>query len=469
MSETADAKSAHEERLMERIGRVAGVFAERFVPDPWIYAVGLTFLAWGAAVAFTDKGPREVSDAWASGLWNANILVLIAQFSFNLLVCTAIARTPFVRGLLERVAGLPRSARSVIVTVALVSILLGLISWALCIVGGALFAAEACRQAKKRGIAVHYPLAIASGYIGMMTFGLGLTSSAPLIVARENHSLIAKMGVVPFSATVGTGMSLGVLASCLVVLPALLASMHPGAGGEIIEFKDPGGEASGGEADGKEVGEEAGAPQTFAARLETSPVVLKLGALLPVYYFVDHWFLRQKGIGINAMNLSFLCAALILFPTPRDMLRELTRASAGVWSIIFQFPFYAGVMGIISGTGLGQVVARSFVAISSETTWPFIGAVFSALCNLFVPSAGGQWLVSGEILVDTSKAFGFSPAQAVMIEVMGDQVTNMIQPMWALPALALSGLEARHIMGYTAVTMVVGFLIMVAGVTLFPV
>ena len=64
MSETADAKSAHEERLMERIGRVAGVFAERFVPDPWIYAVGLTFLAWGAAVAFTDKGPREVSDAF---------------------------------------------------------------------------------------------------------------------------------------------------------------------------------------------------------------------------------------------------------------------------------------------------------------------------------------------------------------------------------------------------------------------
>ena len=136
---------------------------------------------------------------------------------------------------------------------------------------------------------------------------------------------------------------------------------------------------------------------------------------------------------------------------------------------MFQFPFYAGLIGIIKGTGLGMVVAEAFVAISSEATlWPLIGAFFSALCNLFVPSAGGQWLVTGEILVQTSQSFNYSPAQAVMIEVMGDQVTNMIQPMWALPASPFGFRGPTH-HGLHTVVMVVGFALMCMGITFFPV
>jgi len=445
--------------FLERLGRWAGMFAERFVPDPWIYAIALTFIAFFGAVIVTDKEVVDVARAWHKGLWNKAILVLIAQFSFNLIVCTSLARTPLVKGLLARMAGLPRSPRMAVWLIGLVSIGLSLISWALCIIGGAIFAQEVCREGKKRGMSVHYPLAIAAGYIGMMTFGLGLTSSAPLMVSSAGHLYEAKIGVIPFSETVGSLTSLGILAFVALLCPLILGAMHPSEG--VVEgllplplAEDPG---------------DAKPGATFAERLEKSPLVLKLGALLPLSFFVDHFFIQGKGISIDAMNLAFLCAALLLFRTPRQMLRELARASQGVWSIVFQFPFYAGLMGIIVTTGLGKEVAAAFGALASEGTWPMIGVSFQALCNLFVPSAGGQWLVTGEILIDSSQAFHYSNGQAVLIEVMGDQLTNMIQPMWALPALALSGLEARHIMGYTAVVMMVAYAVMVLGLSLFPV
>jgi short-chain fatty acids transporter len=38
----------------------------------------------------------------------------------------------------------------------------------------------------------------------------------------------------------------------------------------------------------------------------------------------------------------------------------------------------------------------------------------------------------------------------------GDAWTNMIQPFWALPALAITGAKARDVVGYTALALVVG-------------
>lgn len=449
--------------FMERVGGYAGVFAEQFVPDPWIYAIALTGVAYLAAVIFTDAGPWGAAEAWQTGLWNKNILVLIAQFSFNLIVCTALARTPLLRWILAKLASLPKSPFAAIWLVAVVSILLGLISWALCIIGGAIFAGEVCRQGRKRGLALHYPLAIGAGYIGMMTFGLGLTSSAPLIVSSPDHTLARavfagrEFGDIPFADTVGSVTSLGTLGVLLLVCPVLLGAMHPRS--KVFEIDLDEAEAA---------AEDPSENPTFAERLENSWLMLKAAAILPLAYLINEYFIQGKGISINSMNLTFLCAALLLYSTPKQMLDELARASQGVWSIVFQFPFYAGLMGIITQTGLGVVVADGFVSVATRETWPLLGVAFQGLCNLFVPSAGGQWFVTGEILTRTSTDFGYSIEQAVMIEVMGDQLTNMIQPMWALPALALSGLKARHILGYTAVVMVVAFVIMAAALSFFP-
>jgi short-chain fatty acids transporter len=189
---------------LERLGRFMSRFADRWVPDPWIYAALLTFVAFGLAVIAGGASPREVAVAWQKGLWDPSILTLIAQFSLNLILCAAMARSPAVSALLRRLAAVPRTARFSIVWVSCLSILLSLISWAFCIVGGALFAQEACRQARRRGFALHYPLAIAAGYLGMMTWGCGLTSSAPLIVSTPGHALESVIGLIPLSVTLGS-------------------------------------------------------------------------------------------------------------------------------------------------------------------------------------------------------------------------------------------------------------------------
>jgi short-chain fatty acids transporter len=137
-----------------------------------------------------------------------------------------------------------------------------------------------------------------------------------------------------------------------------------------------------------------------------------------------------------------------------------------VWGIVFQFPFYAGLMGLLKGTGLGLQMARFFADISTPTTWPTIGLLSQTFLNLFIPSGGTQWLVTSELLVETGRRLGFSDAHSILIEVMGDQLANMVTPMWALPALALARLRARDILGYTAVVMGLGAVIMALGLTL---
>ena len=41
----------------------------------------------------------------------------------------------------------------------------------------------------------------------------------------------------------------------------------------------------------------------------------------------------------------------------------------------------------------------------------------------------------------------------IMSVAYGDQLTNMLQPFWALPLLAITGVKARDIVGYTALVM----------------
>ncbi len=82
-------------------------------------------------------------------------------------------------------------------------------------------------------------------------------------------------------------------------------------------------------------------------------------------------------------------------------------------------------------------------------------AFFSAgIVNLLVPSGGGQWAVQGDILLGAGDALGVPPGTTVMAFAYGDAWTNTLQPFWALPLLGIMGLEAKQIVGYTAVACV---------------
>jgi len=140
---------------------------------------------------------------------------------------------------------------------------------------------------------------------------------------------------------------------------------------------------------------------------------------------------------------------------------------SNISGIIFLFPFYAGIAGLLTNTGLASMLTRFFAQQATPATWPLIGITISAVVNVFIPSGGGQWVAQGPILMETTQQFGMPLSTAVLLEMLGDSLTNMIQPFWAIPLLAIANLRARDIIGYTAVAMVVGFVIVGTTVTVF--
>lgn len=151
------------------------------------------------------------------------------------------------------------------------------------------------------------------------------------------------------------------------------------------------------------------------------------------------------------MNLIFLSLGLVLTRSPVHYVELALAEGRGIAAIILQFPFYAGIMGIMTGTGLVTALAAWFVSFSTAETLPFWGMISGGLINMFVPSGGGQWAVQGPVMIEAAQALGADMPRVAMGVAMGDQWTNMLQPFWAIPVLAIAGLGVRDIMGYTAV------------------
>jgi short-chain fatty acids transporter len=153
---------------------------------------------------------------------------------------------------------------------------------------------------------------------------------------------------------------------------------------------------------------------------------------------------------------------------PVRFLAAVNDAARGASGIIVQFPFYAGLMGMIVGSGLAATLSNLFIAVSSETTLPLFAFLSAGLVNIFVPSGGGQWAVQGPIMVDAAMNLGADVARVSMAVAWGDAWTNLIQPFWALPALAIAGLRAKDIMGYCLITLVMSGFIIGIGLTFVP-
>ena len=124
-------------------------------------------------------------------------------------------------------------------------------------------------------------------------------------------------------------------------------------------------------------------------------------------------------------------------------------------------------MGIMNESGMINIVSNFFVNISNTLTFPVFTFFSAGLVNIFVPSGGGQWVIQGPIIIDTAMRLGVSIPKAVMALAYGDQITNMLQPFWALPLLGITGLKARELLPYTLIIMMAGTIIFIMGLLIF--
>ena len=160
-------------------------------------------------------------------------------------------------------------------------------------------------------------------------------------------------------------------------------------------------------------------------------------------------------LDLNIVSWSFLGIGLLLSNSPIHYVKLVNRASITVGPIILQYPFYAGIMGIMADTGLINILAEKISSISTSETLGFYSFLSGGLVNMFIPSGGGQWAVQGPVMIEAANYLNVKPYVIVLGVAYGDQWTNMIQPFWTIPLLAIAGLHMRQIMGYTFVIFII--------------
>jgi short-chain fatty acids transporter len=451
--------------MLARLGsRISAVFRAS-APDPFVIAVLLTALTFALVVIFTDQSPMQVVGSWSadSGVWA--FLGFAMQMSLILVTGHALAASPPVAAFLRRLADLPSTPVQAVGLIALVAGMLGVLNWGLGLIGGALLARDVGRSLHRRGVRAHYPLLAAAGYVGLMVWHGGFSGTAPLKVTTLSElrdvlgSTADSISPMPITETILSPMNLIVTGGLLILAPIVMMLLTPKSDGHIegaelfISDIDETPRAKTPASDTK--------PPFLPNLLENTPIIsLLLAGLIAVwafgYYFpADLSHSGVKSLTPNTVNLTMLMLGLIMHGTPRRYLNAVEESVKGCAGIILQFPLYAGIMGMMHSSGLTAQLAHSLAAGANQTTLPIVTFLSAGLVNLFIPSGGGQWGVQGPIAMQAALDAGVEPVKMVMAVAYGDQLTNMLQPFWALPLLAVTGVKARDIVGYTSILMLI--------------
>ena len=449
--------------MISRLGLRFSEFFRKTTPDPFVLAVLLTIVSAIAALVYSATRPEEdnpigpggLLDAWRgdSGLWK--FLGFSMQMCLILVTGHALASSRPVARVIVKLASLPRSAPSAAAMVGLIAALTGLINWGLGLVVGALLAREVGRSLSGRGIKAHYPLLAAAGYMGILVWHGGLSGSAPLksTTSEEAAKILPESSMVHIGDGIGLGetlfspMNLVVSLGLLVLIPIMLWLLTPKQDELLMTF------------DKFEVAEPTHKslekPSNVPEWLERSPWLAWILAIGLGWAFVR--FGQEKGLqrlGLNEVNTAMLALGLIFHASLASYGRAVEDAARGCAGIIIQFPLYAGIMAILSASGLIKALSET-LAQGGETGVPILTFFSAGIVNFFVPSGGGQWGIQGPVALEAGAAAGVGPGKMIMAVAYGDQLTNMLQPFWALPLLAITGAKARDIVGYTAVVMLV--------------
>lgn len=193
-----------------------------------------------------------------------------------------------------------------------------------------------------------------------------------------------------------------------------------------------------------------------------------LVGLMFVVYLYYHFFVLGKSLDINVLNFMFLTLIIFLYGTPAAMLKAVKASTSAAWGVILQFPFYAGIYGIMKFTGLVDSISSWVIAFSTESTFPAIAAILTGFISYFIPSGGSKWVIEAPFLIPAGQALGIPDAQTVIAYVFGGDLTALVQPFFAVPFMAVCGLEFKDFVGYTFVAFIVLGVIMVLGLTFIP-
>ena len=443
---------------LARFALALTAWSERWVPDAFIFALIATVIVIVAGVGATPASFSQVVDAWGRGFWD--LIPFTLQMALIIITGHVLATSRPMGRVIRAVARWPTSPRNAVALVTLFALVSSWFNWGFSLIFSAVLAREVARRVE----GVDYRALAAASFLGLGSiWAQGLSGSAALQMATPGalqpqiRDIVAANGMVPggligFRDTIFLWQSLVSVVIEIVVVTLVMWFATPPAS-RARTARDLGIDLG-----HDEQRAPPSQPRTPGSWLEHSPLLSWFVVALGVSYLVRYFAAASEplnAINLNVLNLAMLLLGFLLHKTPAGLMRAVQDATPAVWGVILQFPFYAGIAGVITGTQLNERLAAAFVQVSTTETFPALVAMYSAVLGVFVPSGGSKWVIEAPYVMAAAHELKVHLGWVVAAYDLGEALANLVQPFWMLPILGIFQLRARDVMGYTFLVFVV--------------
>ena len=456
--------------MISKLGEKFTVMFQRFMPNSFVFAIVLTLITALGAFFWLGSTPLKIIESWYDGFWS--LLEFGMQIVLIIVTGFSIALSPVVNKAIDSLTRYIKSPLQVYFIVALLGELLTIVSF-----GWIVITCVLARELALRVKGVNYPFLVAIVYFSSGSWVTGLSSSIPLLLNTESNYLIEAgvlSEVIPTSYTLGSNLNIVMIIIFVVIAPLFILLLIPKKKA-VKELKDML-ESNNQTEKSISIKEEAMRTKlpfkTISDTLNNSFILQLTIVAMGLTYIIYHFSTKGFNLNFNIMIFIFLIFGLLLHKTPMRYVISMKRASGNISGIIFQYPFYAGIMGIMLFTGLGEKFALMLASVATIDTYPFYAFITGGLMNFAIPSAGGEFAVVGPSIINAVKEIGVGLPQEEITSMIsraslsvayGESLSNLLQPFYLLLVFPIMGkgvnIQARDIMGYLVIPFIVFFII----------
>tara|TARA_B100000809_G_C15140162_1_gene532774 strand:+ start:1352 stop:2749 length:1398 start_codon:yes stop_codon:yes gene_type:complete len=464
--------------MFEKIGELFSNLFLKFMPNAFVFAILLTLTTALGSFFWLDASILEIIKSWYNGFFDLMgfamqiVLIIITGFS--------IALSPLIKRGIDSLSKYIRTPAQVYLLVVFIGMLLSLISF-----GWLIITCVLARELAMRVKEVHYPYLIACVYFSFNSWVFGLSSSIPLLLNSEKNFLIETgvlTRVIPTSLTLQSSLNLIMIIFIVIGAPIVMCILRPKSSKnkELNDLKIPGEEIENSTI--KEEASKLNLPfKTLSDTLNNSIILQMIIVAMGLTYIIFHFSTKGLDLNFNIMIFIFIIIGMLLHKTPSRYVISMKRSSSNISGVLFQYPFYAGIMGIMLYTGLGDKLGQLMASVATLETYPLFAYLTGGIINFAIPSAGGEFAVIGPSLINAVRELGAGLpesevtamiSRASLSAAYGESLSNMLQPFFLLIIFPIMGkgvkLQARDIMGYLVLPFIIFFIIQSLLVVYWP-
>lgn len=464
--------------MLTKLGERFTLIFQKYMPDAFVFALILTLFTGLISFVWLDTKPIDIIISWYDGFWS--LLEFGMQIVLIIITGFAIALSPIINKGIDKLTNYIKTPKQVYFFVTLISVLLSFVSF-----GWIVIACVLARELALRIKGINYPFLVACVYFGNGAWVSGLSSSIPLLLGTNNNYLIENgilSETIPTSYTLGSNLNIAMMVLYLVIAPLLMLFIIP----KLKNFKELSDMTDGSQTSKKTSVKEEALSQnldfsSISDKLNNGILLQYLIVIMGLSYITYHFYTNGFELNFNIMIFIFLIIGLALHKTPMRYVIAMKRSSSNVSGILYQYPFYAGIMGIMIYTGLGKELANMIASVATIDSYPFFSYITGGLINFAIPSAGGEFAVVGPSVINAVTEIGSGLPETEVTAMIsraslsiayGESLTNLLQPFFLLLVFPIMGagikIQARDVMGYFVIPFIFFFIIQALLVTYIP-